>query len=285
MSKGPEKAYKNLHFLNSPAARHIRIMCEYEEPRQRFLEQRVHDTIVFFGSARAMPVAVARDAVAHLERELSRTNDERAAKQLEQELEDARAKLRLAPFYDKTMELARRMTEWDMKRKGDRRYYVCTGGGPGIMEAANRGASLVDGGRSVGLGISLPFEEKVNQYVTPELGFEFHYFFTRKYWFMYLAKALVLMPGGFGTMDELFESLTLRQTGKIKKPIPTVLFGTDYWDDVLDIDALLRWGTISAKDLRLFHRSDSVDDAFEFLVDAIEGVETAERDAGKVWGR
>ncbi len=284
MSKGPEKAYKNLRFLNSPAARHIRMLCEYEEPRQRFLSERVYDTIVFFGSARAKPVAVARDAVAHLERELARTSDETARAQLEQELKSAQARLRLAPYYDQTMALAQKLTEWDMGRKADRRYYVCTGGGPGIMEAANRGAAMVEGGRSVGLGISLPFEEKVNQYVTPGLDFEFHYFFTRKYWFMYLAKALVLMPGGFGTMDELFESLTLRQTGKIKKPIPTVLYGSDYWDDVLDIPALLKWGTISEKDLRLFHRTDSVDDAFDFLVDAIERIEAEERDAGKTWG-
>ena len=144
------------------------------------------------------------------------------------------------------------------------------------MEAANRGASDVPGGRSVGLGISLPFEEKVNQYVTPELAFEFHYFFTRKYWFLYLAKAMVLMPGGFGTMDELFESLTLRQTGKIKKPMPTVLYGADYWDDVMDIDAMMRWGTISERDLLLFHRSNTVDDAFDFLVDAIENLERGE---------
>lgn len=284
MSKGPEKAYKNLEFLNSPMARHIRIMCEYEEPRQRFLNERVYDTIVFFGSARAKPVAVARDLVDHLERELQRTQEEHARAQLQRDLKDARAKLLLAPYYDQTMELARRMTEWDMNRQSKRRYYVSTGGGPGIMEAANRGASLVSGGRSVGLGISLPFEEKVNKYVTPELAFEFHYFFTRKYWFLYLAKALVLMPGGFGTMDELFESLTLRQTGKIKKPFPTVLYGSDYWDEVIDMEALLKWGTISEKDLSLFHRSDNVQDAFDFLVDSLERIEREEEAAGTVYG-
>jgi len=273
MSSHPEKAYKNLGFLNSPAARHIRILCEYEEPRQRFKEQRVRDTIVFFGSARARPSRVAADEVAHLEREVGRCIEPHAKQELERALRVANNRAKLGRYYDDTRELARRLTEWDMGRKAARRYYVSTGGGPGIMEAANRGAADVQGGRSVGLGISLPFEEKVNQYVTPELAFEFHYFFTRKYWFLYLAKAMVLMPGGFGTMDELFETLTLRQTGKIKKPMPTVLYGTDYWDDVIDVEAMMKWGTISEKDLLLFHRSNSVDDAFEFLVDAIESSE------------
>ena len=278
MSQGPEKAYKNLPFLNSPDARPIRILCEYEEPRQRFHDQRVSDTIVFFGSARARSQAAAADDVAHLEREVGRCTDEKALRELERNLKIANGRLKLGRFYDDTRELARRMTEWDMQRKADRRYYVCTGGGPGIMEAANRGASDVPGGRSVGLGISLPFEEKVNQYVTPELAFEFHYFFTRKYWFLYLAKAMVLMPGGFGTMDELFETLTLRQTGKIKKPMPTVLYGSDYWDSVMDIDAMLRFGTISEKDLLLFHRSNTVEDAFSYLVESIEALERGESD-------
>jgi uncharacterized protein (TIGR00730 family) len=278
MSQGPEKAYKNLQFLNSPSARPIRILCEYEEPRQRFRDQRVSDTIVFFGSARAKPVSVSQDEIAHLERELGRSTNEVTRTELERTLAVARQRANLGRYYDDTRELARRLTEWDMQRKSNRRYYVCTGGGPGIMEAANRGAADVQGGRSVGLGISLPFEEKVNQYVTPELGFEFHYFFTRKYWFLYLAKAMVLMPGGFGTMDELFESLTLRQTGKVKKPVPTVLYGTDYWDEVMDIEAMMRWGTISERDLLLFHRSNTVDDAFDYLVDAIENLERGESD-------
>jgi len=276
MSNGPEKAYKNLDFLNSPDARPIRILCEYEEPRQRFREQRVTDTIVFFGSARANPQAEVADQVAHLEREVGRCADGDELDALNARLRVAQGRLKLSRFYDETRELARRLTDWDMGRKGERRYYVSTGGGPGIMEAANRGAADVTGGRSVGLGISLPFEEKVNKYVSPELAFEFHYFFTRKYWFLYLAKAMVLMPGGFGTMDELFECLTLRQTGKIKKPMPTVLYGGDYWDEVMDIEAMLRWGTISEKDLKLFHRSNTVDDAFSFLVHAIEEIEADE---------
>ena len=270
MSKGLEKAYKNLDFLNSPEARPVRILCEYEEPGVRFAQHNVRDTIVFFGSARAKSVAASRDELANLDRDLARTSDPHARHELEKKRKVAAARHKMAHWYDETVELARRLTEWDMKRQGPRRYYVCTGGGPGMMEAANRGAALVEGGRSVGLGISLPFEEKVNPYVTPELAFEFHYFFMRKYWFLYLAKALVLTPGGFGTMDEFFETLTLRQTGKIKKNLPIVLFGTEYWDRVLNVDAMLEWGTIAEKDLLLFHRSDTVEDAFAFLVDAIE---------------
>lgn len=269
----PEKAYKNLGFLNSPAARHIRILCEYEEPRQRFLDQRVTDTVVFFGSARAKDPSEAANMLAHAKRELSRARSEDEVRRLTHQVTVAERAVKLSRYYADTRELARRMTEWDMQRQGTRRYEVCTGGGPGIMEAANRGAADVPGGRSIGLGISLPFEENVNKYVSPDLAFEFHYFFTRKYWFLYLVKAMVCMPGGFGTMDELFETLTLRQTGKVRKPVPTVLYGADYWSDIMDLQKMVDWGTISEKDLLLFHRSDSVDDAFDFLVSAIEAAE------------
>jgi uncharacterized protein (TIGR00730 family) len=271
-----DKAYKNLDFLNSPPARHIRILCEYEEPRQRFRKHNVQDTIVFFGSARAKPLDEAKDAVAHFEREKARATEDEAISRIDRELRQARRVENLSRYYDETRELARRVTEWDMQRANRRRYYVSTGGGPGIMEAANRGAADVEGGRSVGLGISLPFEENLNPYVTPELAFEFHYFFTRKYWFLYLAKAMVLCPGGFGTMDEFFETLTLRQTGKIKRPLPTVLFGRSYWDEVMDLQKMVEWGTISESDLSLFHPTDSIDDAFDFLVSELEALERAE---------
>ena len=270
MSDNPVKAYKNLDFLNSPQARTIRMVCEYEEPRVRFREHRVRDTIVFFGSARSRPMDVAQHDLAHAERELARAanDDERVA--LQRNVDVANKGLRLARYYEDCRELSRRLTEWDMNRAAAHRYYVCTGGGPGMMEAANRGAAEVEGGKSIGLGISLPFEEGVNKYVSPELAFEFHYFFTRKYWFTYLAKAMAVFPGGFGTMDELFETLTLRQTGKIKKPMPTILFGTEYWNSVLNIQAMVEWGTISEKDLQLYYVTDSVDDAFNFLVSALE---------------
>lgn len=274
MPNNPVKAYKNTEFLASPQARTIRMVCEYEEPRVRFKANHVHDTVVFFGSARSKPMEDAQHNLANAERELARATNDAEQKTLQDLVDVATRGVRLARYYEDCRELSRRITEWDMNRANARRYYVCTGGGPGMMEAANRGASEVEGGKSIGLGISLPFEEGVNQYVTPELAFEFHYFFTRKYWFTYLAKAMAVFPGGFGTMDELYETLTLRQTGKIKKPMPTVLFGTDYWNSVFNIEAMVEWGTISAKDLLLYHVTDSVDDAFDYLVSALEQNET-----------
>lgn len=262
-----QKAYKNLSFLNSPASRHIRILCEYEEPRARFREQDVRDTIVVFGSARVKPPELAAAALA----EAHATGDDLA-------IARAAQASRLSRYYAETRELARRLTEWSVARSASQRHFlICTGGGPGIMEAANRGAADVPGGRNVGLGISLPFEEELNPYVTPELGFEFHYFFMRKYWFAYLAKAMVIMPGGFGTFDEMAEVLTLRQTRKITKPLPMVLYGSDYWDEVFNIPAMVKWGTISESDLELMHRSDTVDDAFAFLTSALEANEVEGR--------
>lgn len=272
----PQKSYKNLDFLNSTAARPIRILCEYEEPRSRFRAMNVHDTIVFFGSARALPATEAGSLVHHAERELHHATSDEERRRLEHQLKVANRKAKLARYYEDARELARRLTEWSMARPTERRYYVCSGGGPGIMEAANRGASEVPGGKSVGLAISLPFEEKINPFCTPELSFEFHYFFMRKYWFVYLAKATVMFPGGFGTLDELFETFTLRQTRKVKKRVPTVLFGHEYWDSIADFQSMVDWGTISENDLLLFHRSDSVDDAFDYLVDAIEESERQE---------
>jgi len=265
----PDKSYKNLDFLNSVEARSLRILAEYLEPGRRFRMQGVHDTIVMFGSARTLPGEVARSryqsAKEGLERAVSDAEKASAAAQIKV----AEAKLRNSRYYDDARMLSRRLTQWSQDNK-DGRYAICTGGGPGIMEAGNRGAKDVEGGRSVGLGISLPFEEEVNQYVPPELAFEFHYFFMRKYWFLYLAKALVVFPGGFGTLDELAELLTLRQTGKVTKNLPIVLFGTDYWSRVLDLDVMLEYGTISEKDLLLFHHSDSVDEAYDFLVSALQ---------------
>jgi uncharacterized protein (TIGR00730 family) len=267
MGNKPQKAYKNLDFLNSPPARHIRILCEYEETRQRLMRQGVRNTIVMFGSARIRSPEDARERLAGVKAAEEGSRD-RAA--WEAELKKAQTAERLSRYYAETRELARRLTAWSMERAGKRSYYITSGGGPGIMEAANRGAADVPGGRSVGLGISLPFEEGVNAWVTPELAFEFHYFFTRKLWFLYLCKALVVFPGGFGTMDELFESLTLIQTQKIKKSMPVVLYGTDYWGKILDVAAMAEFGTISPGDIDLCYRTDSVDDAFRHLVAALE---------------
>jgi uncharacterized protein (TIGR00730 family) len=258
-----QKAYKDLDFLNSPAARTVRILCEYEEPRERFHRQHVRDTIVIFGSARVKPP----DEAAELHDRARHLGDAEAIRKAE-------AALKLSRYYADTRELARRLTEWSLARPHNhRRLIITTGGGPGIMEAGNRGAADVEGGRSVGLGISLPFEEKVNRWVHSDLAFEFHYFFMRKYWFSYLAKSVVVMPGGFGTLDEMCELLTLRQTKRITKPMPMVLYGTDYWDEVIDVEAMIRWGTISAQDRDLMHRSDSVDDAFRFLTHHLDSTE------------
>lgn len=265
MPRFPEKAYKNLDFLNSPAARHIRILCEYEEARQRFLRENISDTVVFFGSARTKASDEAAAMLAAAKATLAEDTLDPDAKLAVRKAEIA---VRMSRYYDEARELARRMTEWSMAREG-REFYVCSGGGPGIMEAANRGAADA-GGRSVGLGISLPFEAGVNDWVTPGLDFEFHYFFTRKLWFLYLCKALVIFPGGFGTMDELFESLTLVQTGKIKRKLPVVLYGTDYWGKVFNVEAMAEFGTISPGDTELFLQTNSVDEAFDFLTRELE---------------
>ena len=268
----PDKSYKNIDFLNSTEARTVRILSEYLEPRRRFRQQGVQDTIVMFGSARTLPGEVARsrhaNAVAALEAARARKGAELA--ELEAAVAQAEGRLRSSRYYDEARMLSRRLTQWAMNRhKG--RFLIATGGGPGIMEAGNRGAHDVEGGRSVGLGISLPFEEEVNQYVPAPLAFEFHYFFMRKYWFMYLAKAMVVFPGGFGTLDELAELLTLRQTRKVTKQLPIVLYGSDYWGRVLNLEVMIEYGTISERDLELFHTSDSVDDAFDFLTRELGG--------------
>ncbi len=249
-----EKAYKNLEFLNSREARTLRILSEYVEPRSRFEHYNVTDTVVFFGSARAIPREQAEQ-----ELKAARAGGD------ESKLVQARQQVALSRYYEDARSLARLLTEWS-KGLGlpSRRFIVCSGGGPGIMEAANRGASEA-AGISIGLGISLPAEVTANRYITRELAFEFHYFFMRKFWFVYLAKALVVFPGGFGTMDELFELLTLIQTGKTGKQVPVVLYGKEFWDEVVNFDALVRWGTISASDLRLFHTSSTPEEAFQYL--------------------
>ncbi len=234
--KKTEKAYENDAFLNSRSARPLRILAEYVEPESRFARYRVEDLIVFMGSARTPSEEAAGPPTAGGPR-----------------------------YYQAARQLAYRLTEWSKQLdKEERRFVVCTGGGPGIMEAANRGASEANG-VNVGLNISIPHEQNVNPYITRELSFEFHYFFMRKFWFVYLAKAIIFFPGGFGTLDELFEVLTLLQTGKIRKHLPLVLFGSPYWDQVVNFDALVQHGSISPADLELFFRTDSVDQAFEFV--------------------
>jgi hypothetical protein len=246
------KAYKNEAFLASPDARILRILSEYLEPQARFRDLQVRDTIVIFGSARFLSREKALEGLAVAEREGG-------------DVERARIALEMSQYYEATRELAYRLTEWSKSLEGrERRFVICSGGGPGIMEAANRGASEAKG-VNIGLNISLPFEQVGNAYITRRLSFEFHYFFMRKYWFAYLAKAIIAMPGGFGTLDEFMEVVTLVQTLKIKKPLPIVLFGKKFWDEVLRFDPLVKYGTISPEDLNLFLRTDSVDEAFEFV--------------------
>ncbi len=248
----PAKAYHNPRFLEGTSARSIRILAEYLEPRARFESYRISDTIVFFGSARIISRAEATAALANARTE---GGDVAAAEQ----------RLAMSRYYEDCRELAGRLTHWSKGlEEKRRRFVVCTGGGPGIMEAANRGASEAKG-INIGLGISIPREQSGNAYTTRHLAFEFHYFFMRKYWLVYLAKALIAFPGGFGTLDEFFEVLTLVQTGKLRKRMPIVLYGRDFWDEVLNLEALVRFGTISAGDLSLFHTTDSVDDAFAFV--------------------
>lgn len=257
----PPLPYLNAEFLKSREARIIRILSEYLEPHTRLNKHGVQDTIVFFGSARSLPPEQARAKLEAIEREIEETGNTT-------ELEAVRCRceqfVKLARYYEDAMELARRMTEWSKGLTGQRHFIVCSGGSGGMMEAANRGASMARG-KTIGFNIHLPTEQEVNPYVSRELIFNFHYFFMRKFWFVYPAKALVVFPGGFGTMDELFEVLTLIQTKMPRKTMPVILFGREFWDEVLNFEALVRWGVVNERDLSIFHKTDSVDDAFEHL--------------------
>lgn len=264
--KYPLKAYKNLDFLTSNKARPIRILAEFSEPYHRFLEYDITSTIVFFGSARIKPKVKAKKELLAL----AKIFESDKSKENEEKLSAARLQLRLSKYYEDATKLAQLLTEWSIdKNSRKQRFYICSGGGPGIMEAANKGAKL-GRGRSIGLNISIPMEQEPNRYITEELMFEFHYFFMRKYWFVYLAKALVIFPGGFGTLDELMEVLTLIQTKKLLKPLPIIVFGQDYWKEIIDIEAMVRWGTISKSDLELFTFVNSPAEAFLILSEFLE---------------
>ena len=259
MSQQP-LAYLYPEFLDSAEARPIRILSEYLEPLQRFRQQRIQDTVVFFGSARVDSRERAERALAML-----RARGVLDDQDYQVELNKTRKALEWARYYEEARELARLLTAWSVSlRSANHRFVVTSGGGPGIMEAANRGAREA-GGKTIGLNIRLPFEQGANPYITEGLHFEFHYFFMRKFWFAYLAKALVVFPGGFGTCDELFEILTLVQTDKLSKKIEVVLYGREYWEQVLDFGPMAEWGAIAEKDLDLVHFADTPTDAFERL--------------------
>src|SRR5712671_6935745 len=247
-------AYENEQFLKSPDGRILRIMSEYVEPLARFRREQIQDTVVFFGSARFQNLV---DANRHME-EIGAGADDGKRKL-------AQAGIDMARYYEDARRMALLLSEWAAQIPARRRrFVVTTGGGPGIMEAANRGAREA-GSKTIGLNIRLPFEQNPNPYITPALNFDFHYFFMRKFWFAYLAKALVIFPGGFGTLDELFEVLTLAQTRKLEGKMVIVLYGTKFWKEVLNFEALVRHGTIAAEDLNLFQYADDPESALELL--------------------
>ena len=253
----PYKAYKNPEFLNSPDARAIRILAEFLEPQSRFNKLKIKDTIVFFGSARF----VDRKTAQKMYNEVKKL-DPKKVKDFPERLRKSQIALEMSKYYEDAVQLSKMLTEWSLSLPSDgRRFVVCTGGGPGIMEAANKGAYLA-GGHSLGLNISIPFEQFVNKYVDPKLAFEFHYFFMRKLWFVYLAKALIVFPGGFGTMDEFMEVLTLVQTKKVTKKMKIIVYDEAYWREIINFDALIEHGTISKEDMKLFDFCNSVDEAF-----------------------
>jgi len=259
MANNPLKAYDNQEFLNGHDARSIRVLCELIEPDLRLKKQGVENTIVFFGSARPKPSAVADAQLSEFSAKLP-SESERNPEEIAQ-LSKLQSIARLSKYYDQAVQLSAKLTEWSEKNPDNQKYFICSGGGPGMMEAANKGANEA-GGKSIALGISLPFEQGVNSYADSDLSFEFHYFFLRKFYFLYHAKAIVVFPGGFGTMDELFETLTLAQTNKLHKKMPVFLYGKEFWDGLINFDHFIKWGVISPGDVNLFRIVDDVDDAF-----------------------
>ncbi len=253
-------AYMDREFLESDEGRPLRIIAEYLEPLRRLKAQNIQDTVVFFGSARVHSRTEATRALDRLKKKPARRSAEHAAL-----LKRSRKAVEWSRYYEDARELANRLAKWSLSLESPRhRFVVCSGGGPGIMEAANRGAHDA-GGKSIGFNIRLPFEQGANRYITRGLHFEFHYFFMRKFWFAYLAKALVIFPGGFGTLDEMFEILTLAQTQKLSKQLGVFIYGREYWEEIIDLKPMEEWGAINAGDLDLLKWVNSPDEAFEKL--------------------
>ena len=258
-------AYQNEPFLNSPDGRILRLLSEYSEPLSRFRREQIQDTVVFFGSARIH----SRDQAGNRLTEVRGNGADDAVEQQARNMKRAEAAVDMARYYDDARRLAFLLTEWSTQIPAKRhRFVVTTGGGPGIMEAANLGAHEA-GGKTIGLNINLPFEQYPNPYITPSLNFEFHYFFMRKFWFAYLAKALVIFPGGFGTLDEFFEIVTLAQTEKLAKKIVILIYGSEYWKKIVNFEAMVDAGVIAPEDLELFQMFDSPEESFEFLKEGL----------------
>jgi uncharacterized protein (TIGR00730 family) len=257
-----EKSYHNPEFMNSGDARVLRLMAEYLETESRLKHFSIKDTVVFYGSARTPSREEAEKQLQAAELEAKAMTD--ISETVSAKIKSAQQQIKISRFYEDARSLAFKLAEWTLTLEDDKRFIVCSGGGPGIMEAANRGASEA-GSPTIGMNISLPFEQAPNNYISENLSFDFHYFFMRKFWFVYLAKALVVFPGGFGTFDELFELLTLRQTLKVKKPMCVVVYGKEYWEQVVNFEKMVEWNVISAEDLNLFHLVDTVDEAFSTL--------------------
>jgi uncharacterized protein (TIGR00730 family) len=262
----PQPAYRDALFMESVAARPVRILTEYLDPLARLRREAVGDTIVIFGSARIQ----SRDRARARVRALKRVRAAKATPRHRAALREAQAALEMSRYYEEARELAKRLTTW-ARTLGDKphRFVICSGGGPGIMEAANRGA-IEAGGKTVGLSIELPHEQYPNRYITPELSFQFHYFFMRKLWFAQLAKALIVFPGGFGTMDEFWEMLTLLQTGKLQRRNLILIYGRQYWHRVVNWREMLSWGTINRRDYNLLEFADTVEEAFDRVRKGLE---------------
>jgi uncharacterized protein (TIGR00730 family) len=266
----PKAPHEDPAFLESTPARPLRILAEYLHPLAQLKKEGIADTIVMFGSARIEPRDIAQARVTRLKNENVKKLSAANKAKHHAEIRHAKSLLEMSQYYEEARELSHKITTWSLTLgPKPRRFVICSGGGPGIMEAANRGA-IEAGGKSIGLSIELPHEQFANAYISPELSFNFHYFFMRKLWFAQIAKALVVFPGGFGTMDELWEMLTLLQTGKLAKDNIIVIYGRKYWDKVLNWQAMVNWGTINEDEYKMLQFADSVDEAFNLIRGGLE---------------
>jgi uncharacterized protein (TIGR00730 family) len=267
MEQKADKSYLNQEFIHSSDARPLRILSEYLYPERQFKNHSINNTIIFFGSARIKSDKEFHHDLESLQADHDSSNEEQKDA-IQEKIHTLEKQRELTEYYTEARDLAKMITEWSLQFPKPKRYIICTGGGPGIMEAGNRGAMEAEG-ESIGLNISLPFEQIPNPYITPELNFEFHYFFLRKYWFAFMAKALVIFPGGFGTLDELMEILTLVQTKKINKKMPILIYGEKFWKKVVNFEFLKEMGMISADDLSTITYVNSPKEAFDVLTSAL----------------